>query len=216
MRFSFRKFCCFFELHQGFIFAVYFQIPKFIWTIFISVSNVLTSPSFKISTIFYTFNILAVMNESFFSMRSYLMGIRINDFQIHRNFFCAKLLFILSNFMSFEAAKTTFFLGFEEKFNIIFFFNFFLYIYDIYLLIIIYFFAMRVKRGYYGQIGVEPIFRYNSFSSNFVNSLTAIVLETIGLKLNKCNIKEIEIGVIMKKTRANKRKNHKKNLKIYP
>jgi len=75
---------------------------------------------------------------------------------------------------------------------------------------------MRVKRGYYGQIGVEPIFRYNSFSSNFVNSLTAIVLETIGLKLNKCNIKEIEIGVIMKKTRANKRKNHKKNLKIYP
>lgn len=218
MRFYFRTCCCLFQLHHGFIFTIYYQLPKFIWTLFVALSGLLNSSTIKISYVFYTFNIFAAVNESFFSMRSYLVGLKLNNYRIHRQFFFAKLLFVMASFISLGCANMTpFSMTWEKNISIVYSINFFVSLFDIYLLIVIYFFAVRVRRGYYGQMGVEPVF-HNSMAPQLDSIMSGIVLETQGFRLLNYNEKEIEIGIPLnsKKRFPNTRKDYKKYFKVYP
>lgn len=168
---------------------------------------------------------IAVCVQSFYAGKSYYVGLMRNDYFIYRAYFISKCFFITANILdlvvkSMENFSTSLIPTRGDGLGIEMFLELIWACYDFYLLLVIYSFCVKVRKGYYGQTGQTPMFPDPiGLDNDYFDKNKAIIMETEGYKIKNSVVQDIEVGVPIVVVSKNKEKpdsKRKKYFGIYP
>ena len=227
MRF-YLKTCCFcFELHQAFIFTLYLEFARLLWVFLFMIILLCNSSGTAIyDYILEAITLLLAIIQTICAFRCIYLGLKANNHEIHQKYLFSKFFFMISNSISLTFKAQSIFsienlkdFRIQDEINLSFFTDAIWSIYEIYLLMVIYCFYIRVKRGYYGQRGEIPYFPQQISYSNVGFYKTGIIRETQGYKIKNVVVESVEIGISLNKINFKKPKESMKKkeyLTIYP
>lgn len=220
-------FCFCFEIHQGFIFALYSTIFRLFW-VFFSIVLLLLNPSDDY--IEYAINgtlAMGIIWQTYCCLRCYYIGLQRNNYRVHRVYLYSYIFFNVCKFFSIFYKTYNIFKKpldtniIKNEISPFFCFDSFWSLYEIYIIMIIVSFCDKVKRGFYGQLGTTPIYPGNYEESNHSKIISKGILEVNGFRIKNARGSKIEDGFVFEpqnQTKVKKKKKEKKNkyLQIFP
>ena len=161
---------------------------------------------------------IAVCVQAFYAGKSYYVGLIRNDYFIYRAYFISKCFFITANILDLvvkgmENFSTSLIPTNGDGVGIEMFLECIWACYDFYLLLVIYSFCGKVKKGYYGETGRTPMFPDPiGLDNDYFDKNKAIIIETEGYKIKNSMVQDIEVGIPVGGAPKNKEKNKEKQV----
>lgn len=220
MRFFIRTCCFCIELHRGFLLTIRLEFVRLSWVLIDLLLHFFKNSSSGFSLYVEGVCLFAACLQAIAATRSYYSVFTKNDDTIHKKYVFFKIVFILANLTNmvykfqfiYTKLPTSQPNNGDNGINSTFFFNFFLSWIDFYLLLIVYSFYYRLRKGYYGRIGEIPLFPDTNIVENALSG--AIILEVEGYKVGIAEVKKsIPMLAISEKLNMKKSKQY---FRIFP
>lgn len=224
MRFLFNSCCFCLPLHQGFVYIIYFDMLRLLWSVLFTILLFLR----PIATVAdYGFNALVlstVFSMTFNALKSLNYGFLRNDGKMHKKYFCAKIFAVIVSIVKImllpklncSMQNNTSSICIKTQIDIFFVIEIIWTLFDIYFVLIVGTFCRKVLQGFYGPVGGTPIFFEGNERFYLENFKSAIPLAVKGYKIKNQQQGKIEKSFVVEVEEIKNKENKRKYFKIFP